>query len=81
MFSRSRPRGVPFRGRYPRLSDVASLIERYPEDFFYAPFKGILANGHDPAGHPIAWSLVIAFAAYAILHGLIVSLLRAARPH
>src|SRR6185312_7973326 len=38
-------------------------------DVFYAPFKGILANGHDPAGHPIAWALVVAFVAYVILHG------------
>jgi quercetin dioxygenase-like cupin family protein len=30
--------GRLFRDRYPRLRDVASLIQRYPEDFFYAPF-------------------------------------------
>jgi quercetin dioxygenase-like cupin family protein len=39
----------------PRLSDVAALIERYPEDFFYAPFvpiglqrglAGMLARRH-----------------------------------
>jgi hypothetical protein len=27
--------------RYPRLSDVAPLIERYPEDFFYMAFVPI----------------------------------------
>jgi hypothetical protein len=55
-------------------------IDRW-SDFFYAPFKGIVPNGHDPAGHPIIWSIVAAFAAYVILHGLIVSLLRASRAH
>jgi len=74
--------GVRFVLEYVRARPVpfVQMIDRW-SDFFYAPFKGILANGHDPAGHPIAWSLVIAFAAYVILHGLIVSLLRAARPH
>jgi hypothetical protein len=28
--------------RYPRLTDVASLIERHPEDFFYAPVVPIV---------------------------------------
>ena len=63
-------RPVPFVQAIARWSDV-----------FYAPFKGIIANGHDPAGHPIVWSLGVAFLAYVILHGLIVALLRAARPH
>jgi uncharacterized protein YggT (Ycf19 family) len=61
-------RPVPFVQAIDRWSDV-----------FYAPFRGIVANGHDGAGHPIAWSLVIAFGAYVILHAAIVALLRMAR--
>jgi hypothetical protein len=62
-------RPVPFVRTVDRWSDV-----------FYGPFKGLVPNGHDPGGHPLAWSLLIAFVAYVILHGLIVSVLRAARP-
>ncbi len=43
----------------------------------FHPFSGIIADGRDPGGHPIAWSLVAALVAYALLNGLIVSLLRA----
>jgi len=49
---------------------------------FYRPFQGIVSNGHDGAGHPIAWSIVIAAAAFALLHAGIVGLLRMLnRPH
>jgi uncharacterized protein YggT (Ycf19 family) len=51
-------------------------------DFFYRPFRGIVANGQDAAGHPIVWSLLIAVAAYALLHAVIAKLLRMiARAH
>jgi len=49
---------------------------------FYRPFQGIVANGHDGAGHPIAWSIVIAAAAFMLLHAGIVGILRMLnRPH
>ena len=48
----------------------------------YRPFRGIVADGHDPGGHPIAWSIVVAVLAYALLHAGIVGLLRMiSRPH
>ena len=50
-------------------------------DVIYRPFRGIVANGSDPGGHPIAWSLVIALVAYALLNAAIVSLLRMATRH
>jgi uncharacterized protein YggT (Ycf19 family) len=61
-------RPVPFVEAIDRWSSV-----------FYAPFRGILPDGHDAAGHPLAWSIVIAFVAYGILHAIIVALLRTAR--
>ncbi len=45
-------------------------------DVFFRPFRGIVPNGQDPGGHPIAWSLVIALVAYVLLHAAIVGLLR-----
>ena len=49
---------------------------------FYRPFRGILADGHDAAGHPIVWAIVVALGAYMILHAAIVSLLHLVnRPH
>ncbi|HEY2515877.1 MAG TPA: YggT family protein [Polyangiaceae bacterium] len=44
---------------------------------FYAPFRGIVANGSIEA-HPIAWPLVVAIVAYAVLHAIIRALLRVA---
>ena len=46
---------------------------------FYRPFEGIVANGSDGAGHPIVWSILIAFVAYVILNAIVVALLRIAR--
>lgn len=49
---------------------------------FYRPFQGIVANGTDGAGHPIAWSIVIAALAFALLHAGVVGILRMMnRPH
>jgi uncharacterized protein YggT (Ycf19 family) len=53
-----------------------AFIHQLTEPFFH-PFSGILANGHDPAGHPIAWSIVVAIVAYALLNALVVAILRA----
>jgi uncharacterized protein YggT (Ycf19 family) len=44
-------------------------------DPFYAPFKGIVAS-HQLDGHTVLMPLVIAFAAYVILHLAIRGLLR-----
>jgi uncharacterized protein YggT (Ycf19 family) len=44
---------------------------------FFHPFNGIIAEGHDPGGHPIAWSIVAAIIAYGLVNALIVSILRA----
>jgi uncharacterized protein YggT (Ycf19 family) len=43
---------------------------------FFHPFRGLVANGHDPGGHPIAWTLLACIAAYALLNAAILSLLR-----
>jgi uncharacterized protein YggT (Ycf19 family) len=53
------------------------LIQQWSEPFYH-PFRGIVANGSDPGGHPLAWSIVIAVVAYALLNAAIVALLRMA---
>ena len=58
----------------PAVAFIDRLTER-----FYAPFRGIVASGSDGAGHPIAWALLMAIVAYALLNALIVALLRMAR--
>ena len=51
-------------------------------DTAYVPVRELFANGHDAAGHPIAWALLVCLAVAAVIHGSVVSLLRnAARPH
>jgi uncharacterized protein YggT (Ycf19 family) len=45
-------------------------------DVFYRPFRGIVPNGRDPAGHPVVWSIAIAMGAFALLHVAVVGLLR-----
>ena len=42
---------------------------------FYAPFKGIVPNDTIDGSHPIVWPIVIAIAAYMILHMAIRKLL------
>jgi hypothetical protein len=50
-------------------------------DYVYLPLRHTFANGHDPAGHPVAWSIVVAIGALALLHGVIIHWLRdVARP-
>jgi uncharacterized protein YggT (Ycf19 family) len=50
-------------------------------DFFYAPFRGIVASDTIDGSHPIVWPIVIAIVAYMLLHGVIRRLLSiAARP-
>jgi hypothetical protein len=47
----------------------------------YLPLRAFIPNGHDRAGHPIAWAVLAAIAAFAIVHALLVgSLRRLARP-
>jgi uncharacterized protein YggT (Ycf19 family) len=47
----------------------------------YVPLRVFIADGRDPAGHPIAWSLLVAIAACAIVQFFLVSWLReVARP-
>jgi drug/metabolite transporter (DMT)-like permease len=49
---------------------------------FVLPLVQLVSDGTDPAGHPIAWSIVIALVVYGIVHGLLVRTLRAiGRPH
>jgi YggT family protein len=43
---------------------------------FYAPFQGIVATDTLDGSHPIVWPLVVAIAAYALLHAGIRGLLR-----
>ncbi len=51
-------------------------INEATEPFFH-PFRGLVSNGHDPAGHPIAWTLLACILAYALLNGAIIAVLRA----
>lgn len=44
---------------------------------FFRPLEGVIPNGHDPAGHPIAWSILAAVAAYVLLNAVVVGVLRA----
>jgi uncharacterized protein YggT (Ycf19 family) len=57
-----------------RGSGFVQFIETVSNPF-YAPFRRIVSNGSDGAGHPLVWSIVIALVAYAILHAVIVKLL------
>lgn len=45
-------------------------------DPFYAPFKGIVASPRLDGGHTVLVPLIIAFAAYVVLHLAINGLLR-----
>jgi hypothetical protein len=47
----------------------------------YHPLSAVVANGHDRAGHPIAWAILVALLGCALLQaGLVSSLKRLARP-
>jgi uncharacterized protein YggT (Ycf19 family) len=48
---------------------------RAATDPFFAPFRGIVASTSLDGSHRIAWPLVIAIAAYMIVHGIIRALL------
>jgi uncharacterized protein YggT (Ycf19 family) len=69
--------GIRFVLEYVSARHVAfvDFIDRCSEPF-YRPFQGIVANGRDAAGHPLVWSILVALAAYVLLHALIVGLLR-----
>ena len=58
-----------------RQVGFVDFIDRATEPFFH-PFQGIVANGRDAAGHPLAWSILIAMAAYVLLHAGITGILR-----
>jgi hypothetical protein len=45
-------------------------------DVFFRPFAGLVANGRDPAGHPVAWSILVAIGAYLMLEVTVIALLR-----
>jgi uncharacterized protein YggT (Ycf19 family) len=47
-------------------------------DYVYLPLRHFFANGHDPAGHPVAWSIVVAIGAIAVVQWSIIRVLRAA---
>jgi hypothetical protein len=50
-------------------------------DHVYRPLGVFFATGHDRAGHPIAWALLVAIAAVAVLQIFVVRWLRrVARP-
>ena len=46
----------------------------------YLPLRAVFPNGHDPAGHPLAWSLLLLGVACALLQGVLVKLLQRAAP-
>jgi len=70
--------GARFALEYIRARDVefVRLVNRV-SDVFYRPFAGIVPNGADPAGHPIAWSLVIAVIVYLLVHAILAGIVRA----
>jgi uncharacterized protein YggT (Ycf19 family) len=50
-------------------------------DPVYRPLRQLFANGRDAAGHPVAWAILIAIGACAIVQWSVVALLRGvARP-
>jgi len=55
-----------------RSTDFARLIWASTEAL-YTPFPPVrwLSVGDDGAGHPLEWSLIVAIAAYAVVHVLI----------
>lgn len=54
---------------------------RMVTDRVYLPLRAFIATGHDRAGHPIAWALLAALGATAIVQMLLTtSLRRIARP-
>ncbi len=58
-----------------RRTDFVRFIESITNPFF-APFRGILPSETLDGTHPIAWSIVAAFVAYLLLHGVVRALLR-----
>lgn len=42
----------------------------------YHPLRQVFANGKDPAGHPVAWAILILIAACAVVQWSLVSWLR-----
>ena len=50
-------------------------------DCVYLPLRHWVANGRDPAGHPVAWAILIAIGILAVAQWSIIRLLRdVARP-
>jgi len=50
-------------------------------DAVFVPMSALFASGHDPAGHPIAWSLLVAIGFIGVVQLTLVSWLReVARP-
>jgi uncharacterized protein YggT (Ycf19 family) len=63
-----------------RPSVFAQWVARLTNPLFI-PLRGLFATGHDPAGHPVAWSLLVAIGACAVVQWVLVSWLRdVARP-
>jgi putative effector of murein hydrolase LrgA (UPF0299 family) len=47
----------------------------------YLPLRSVFADGHDSAGHPVAWAILLVIAAGAVVQWSVVSWLReVARP-
>ena len=49
-------------------------------DGIYFPMRTLFASGADPAGHPIAWSLLVAMGAFGVVQLVLVSWLREVAP-
>ncbi len=61
-------------------SPFVAWVERVT-NVVYVPLHAFIANGQDPAGHPIAWAVLVAIAGFAVLQASLVSWLRRiARP-
>jgi hypothetical protein len=42
----------------------------------YLPIRALVRDGHDPAGHPVAWALLVVIALAAVVQVLLVTWLR-----
>ena len=63
-----------------RPSPVGQWIARVT-DVVYLPIRTLIADGHDRAGHPVAWALLLAIGALALVQWAAIAWLRdVARP-
>jgi uncharacterized protein YggT (Ycf19 family) len=60
-------------------SAFALWVDRLTDSIF-VPMRALFATGSDPAGHPIAWSLLVAIGAFTVVQTVLVNWLREVAP-